>query len=164
MRNLEAWVFALFASIALHVVVLGVMLGLRGCGESTPPPAVQPIPQTDGRATDVASERPSEAPATPEPRAEAAAPKKPDVKKAEGKKPEATKKPAPAKDEKSPAAGWKSYKVKPGDSLTKIARACGCTVHELARANGLSPTANLMVGQTIKIRDVPAEAPEAPNP
>ena len=54
-------------------------------------------------------------------------------------------------------AGWKTYKVRPGDSLTRIARQCGCTVHELAKANGLSPTANLRLGQTLKVKDAPAD-------
>ena len=51
----------------------------------------------------------------------------------------------------------KKCKIKPGDSLTRIARQCGCTVHELAKANGLSPMANLRLGQTLKVKDAPAD-------
>ena len=79
--------------------------------------------------------------------------------KAEAKRPAKTlertaPKAAPAADV---PAGWKTYKVRPGDSLTRIARQCGCTVHELAKANGLSPTANLRLGQTLKVKDAPAD-------
>ncbi len=44
-----------------------------------------------------------------------------------------------------------SYTVKAGESLTAIANRSGVSVQELASLNGLSPTANLLVGQRIKI-------------
>ena len=44
-----------------------------------------------------------------------------------------------------------SYTVKAGESLTAIAKRSGVSVQELASLNGLSPTANLLVGQRIKI-------------
>ncbi|OOS24581.1 LysM peptidoglycan-binding domain-containing protein [Moraxella pluranimalium] len=44
-----------------------------------------------------------------------------------------------------------SYTVKAGESLTAIANRSGVSVQELASLNGLSPTANLLIGQRIKI-------------
>ncbi|WP_294035398.1 LysM peptidoglycan-binding domain-containing protein [uncultured Moraxella sp.] len=44
-----------------------------------------------------------------------------------------------------------SYVVKSGESLTAIAKRAGVSVQNLASLNGLSPTANLLVGQRIKL-------------
>lgn len=74
--------------------------------------------------------------------------KKPD----QPKKSEASKPAAADADAEEPKGEWKTYEVRPGDSLTKIARKCGCTVQELAKANGLKVDANLNLGQKIKIR------------
>jgi LysM repeat protein len=43
-----------------------------------------------------------------------------------------------------------TYKVKPGDNLTKIARANGITVGQLRAANNIK-TSQIQVGQTLKI-------------
>ena len=157
-KNLGTWGLALVASVALHVLVIGTMFGMNGCGGSGDIPELPPVPQTDGRANDLpASATESETPAvaeTPAPAPVAA------------KEPKETKKPPkkPAKASETadaPApAGWKTYKVKAGDSLTRLARQSGVTVQELAKVNGLSPSASLMLGQTLKIKDVkdaPAE-------
>lgn len=170
--GMGSWGVALAASLALHVVVLGVMLGARGCGGTgTPPPS--PAPQTDGRANDLpprndvepSSEQPSEQPpAAPDIKADSSSrrekPKSQDARKTAGKsdRPKSeSKKPPVVKDENPDVNAakddWKSYKVKAGDSLTKIARSCGLTVQELAKANGISPTANLMLGQTLKVKN-----------
>ena len=80
--------------------------------------------------------------------------RKPAEKKVAEKKPEAAK--PEAKDDggadESEKAEWKTYEVRPGESLTKIAAKCGCTVPELAKANNLKVNANLYVGQKIKIK------------
>ncbi len=150
MRHLGSWGTALVASVALHIVVLGLLLGFRGCGGAeTPPPA--PPPQTDGRATDLPEAKDAEPTVEP----------KPAVSKPEPKK--------PVRDDKKRAEdvsdGWRSYKVQSGDSLTRIARRCGITVQELAKANRISPLANLRLGQTLKIKDVPADdTDEKANP
>ena len=47
-------------------------------------------------------------------------------------------------------AGGSGYTVKPGDSLTKIAKANGVSVDSLKQANGLS-TANIRIGQVLAI-------------
>lgn len=151
-RDMGIWGTALAVSVALHVVVLGALLCTRGCGPGeagggAPPPDLPPAaeadvppPQADdgAEARQGATERPA---------------------KAEAKRPAKT--PERTASKASPAAdvpaGWKTYKVRPGDSLTRIARQCGCTVHELAKANGLSPTANLRLGQTLKVKDAPTD-------
>lgn len=177
-RGLGAWGVALAASLALHVVVIGTMaiLGKGGGERGTTPP---PVPQTDGRAQDLPSSTNVEQSTAPSAdnsgtstsnskvdrpqqgtkgrsqevgRATKSERSKPDVRKASAVKEDKGSSVEPAKD------GWKSYKVKPGDSLTKIARACGCSVSELAKANGLSATASLKLGQTIKVKDLPFDA------
>ena len=44
-----------------------------------------------------------------------------------------------------------SYKVQAGDSLTAIAKRYNLSISELASANGLTPTSNLILGRTITI-------------
>jgi LysM repeat protein len=44
-----------------------------------------------------------------------------------------------------------TYTVKPGDSLSKIARSQGCTVEALAKANGIKLSALIQAGQTLKL-------------
>lgn len=182
MKKIQTWGVALAVSVALHMVVLGALICMKGC-DSSEKPAVPPSPPvtTDGRATDLPATRAQtggnadETPASAEKSGASAQPldasaktttRKPDSRKAASAKAEQPKKvPAKtpavkdaksAKDAKPVAAdgkdGWKPYKVKPGDSLTKIAKQCGCTVQELAKANGLGATANLQLGQTIKIK------------
>lgn len=170
--GMGSWGVALIASLALHVVVLGVMLGTRGCGGNGMPPP-PPAPQTDGRANDLpprndveskSEQPPEQPPAASVAKADSSSgrekAKSQDVRKASGTsnplKAE-SKKPPVAKDEnpdvEAAKDGWKSYKVKAGDSLTKIARSCGITVQELAKVNGISPTANLMLGQSLKVKN-----------
>lgn len=47
--------------------------------------------------------------------------------------------------------GVEEYVAKPGDSLNKIAKRCGCSVAELAKLNGFPPTKGLQIGEKIKI-------------
>lgn len=174
-----AWGLALAASLALHVVVIGIMaiLGMGGGGKgSTPPP---PVPQTDGRAKDLPSSTDVEQPvasssdnSVPSSVNEETVRPQPGTKGRQQEAKRSTKsertksdsrKVAAAKDDKdgpeeSAKDGWKSYKVKSGDSLSKIARACGCSVPELAKANGLSLTTSLKLGQVIKVKNMPSDA------
>ena len=134
-RDMGIWGTALAVSVALHVVVLGALLCTRGCGPGeagggAPPPDLPPAAVADAPPPQADEKRPAKTPERTAPKA------------------------APAADV---PAGWKTYKVRPGDSLTRIARQYGCTVHELAKANGLSPTANLRLGQTLKVKDAPAD-------
>lgn len=154
-RSLGIWGTALAASVALHVLVLGALLCTRGCGPGGPgggeaPPNPPPAERADTETV------PPRTDGT-EARREAQDPEHPKTTEAKrsAKTPERT---AP-KDNPSVGApaGWKTYKVRPGDSLSRLARQSGCTVHELAKMNGLSPTASLRLGQTLKVKDVPAD-------
>lgn len=150
-RSLGIWGTALAASVALHVIVLGALLCTRGCGPGKPdgnalPRNPPPAEKTD---TETVSPRTDET----ETRREAEAPEH--TTKTETKRPAKTPERAAPKD--NPPAGWKTYKVRPGDSLSRLARQSGCTVHELAKMNGLSPTASLRLGQTLKVKDVPSD-------
>lgn len=58
--------------------------------------------------------------------------------------------PAAAPTDSAEQSGWVYY-VKSGDSLSKLARRYGVTVSQLARANGLSTTSYLYVGQRLYI-------------
>lgn len=179
-RGMGTWGVALAASLALHVVVIGIMavLGMGGGeGGKTPPP---PVPQTDGRAQDLPPQTDVEQSATSSvvnsdtssanakvdrpqqgtkgKQQEIGRSTKSDRSKPDPRKASTSKEDKGGSSAEPAKEGWKSYKVKPGDSLTKIARACGCTVPELAKANGLSTTASLKLGQIIKVRDLPSDA------
>ena len=120
-----------------------------GRGEKTAPadPVVDEAPKAKSKPK-AAEAKPPEA---KKPEARKPEAKKPEAKKPETKKPEAAK-PAEEADAGADSGEWKLYEVRPGDSLTKIAKKCGVTVQELAKANGLKPTANLNLGQKIKIK------------
>lgn len=147
-RNMGIWGTALAASVALHVIVLGALLCTRGCGSggsggsAVPPPSAE---KTDAEAVPPRADMAETQPETKVPG---------DPKKAETRRlvktPERTA-------QKGEPTGWKTYKVRPGDSLSRLARQFGCTVHELAKMNGLSPTASLRLGQTLKVKDAPAD-------
>jgi LysM repeat protein len=51
----------------------------------------------------------------------------------------------------APAAGFESYQVRKGDSLWSIARSRGISPEDLKKANDLSDTALIRVGQTLAI-------------
>jgi len=53
-----------------------------------------------------------------------------------------------------------TYRVRPGDTLSRIARRCGVTVAELQQANNLSPRARLLPGRVLRI---PRRIPSADN-
>lgn len=167
---------AIAASVVVHIVAFAVFVSIGGGGgsdkSSEPPPLPPPPAELDGPAAiadsvepavrsekaapaePVADEAPKAKPRPPKPKAaEAKRPeaKKPEAKKPESRKPEAAKA-ADEADADADSGEWKEYEVRPGDSLTKIAKKCGCTVQELAKANGLKPTANLNLGQKIKIK------------
>ncbi|MFB7738233.1 peptidoglycan-binding protein [Streptomyces sp. NPDC056112] len=59
-----------------------------------------------------------------------------------------------------PVSGGTTYTVKSGDTLTSIAKACGTTVDELVKANGLKDPNRLAVGQVLKL---PSTTPAAPS-
>ncbi|HEX2148077.1 MAG TPA: LysM peptidoglycan-binding domain-containing M23 family metallopeptidase, partial [Pseudorhizobium sp.] len=61
----------------------------------------------------------------------------------------------------TPPAGGGTYTVKPGDTLTKIARANGITVDQLKAANGLS-SESIRIGQVLNLS--PSAAPVVADP
>lgn len=61
-----------------------------------------------------------------------------------------------------PAGSGNGYVVKPGDTLTKIARATGVSVDQLKAANGLT-TENIRIGQVLSLAPS-AVAPAATDP
>lgn len=56
-----------------------------------------------------------------------------------------------------------TYTVKPGDSLSKIARSQGCTVEALAKANGIKLSAVIQAGQTLKLPGSKAATAASPG-
>ena len=64
------------------------------------------------------------------------------------------------------AGGYQFYKVKAGDSLTKLARRYGLSVTQLAQLNGISPLRWLYSGQQLRLpvspTSVQASGPAAP--
>jgi LysM repeat protein len=59
------------------------------------------------------------------------------------------------------AGGMKTYRVKPGDTLSKIAVANGVSADDIEEANGLKNVGGLRVGQDLKIPAKPAPKPVA---
>jgi LysM repeat protein len=51
----------------------------------------------------------------------------------------------------STLSGQSTYTVKPGDNLSKIARAHGCSVEALAKANGIKLSDVIQAGQSLKL-------------
>ena len=132
--------------VALHVLVIGGIFVFEGCSRAKTPgtqiaqdesqpgtTTPAPAPVADNNLT----------PATPTP-APAPAPSA------------VTTTPAPA-----PAAA-KTYVVKKGDSLYKIAKAEKITVEQLAKANNLSKTSKLQIDQKLNIPAAIAKADAAP--
>lgn len=56
------------------------------------------------------------------------------------------------------ASGWTSYTVRPGDTLTDIARAHRTQVRELARVNRLSDSDRILAGSTLRVPKVRSAA------
>ena len=121
-------------------------------------------------AADAASARPSDDEQTEQVAVSETKPEEkepvPEVAKPVERKPAEPKpvvKPAEPKESVKPVAGEDSgnkanstvetHVVKKGETLSSIAKACGCTIAELAKLNGasLKKLSNLRVGQRIKV-------------
>lgn len=59
---------------------------------------------------------------------------------------------AAAKQQYKSSGGGKTYRIRRGDSLSKIASRNGTTVRNLCRLNGLKTTSKLKIGQVIRLR------------
>lgn len=119
------WIFAIGLSLALHVLVVVMMVGVGG--DETPSPVVAPA-----KPEKVEPEAPK--PTFTPPSAAALAPS------------------APTQSE---APDYKTYTVKSGDNLSKIAKLDGSTLAELAELNGtdVKTLSRLQPGQKIKVRN-----------
>ena len=154
-----SWTLGLAASLALHAVILGLLVGTgkSGTANETDEPdeevveetALSPAPARESAATPRETARPTvltpEAPSRP-------APATPIAGAATGSLADITTN-VPRVD--APAAVLPAvHVVRQGDTVTKIAAAYGLTPAELAKINGkkLSEWNNIWVGQKIKLR------------
>jgi peptidoglycan endopeptidase LytE len=113
--------------VALHVLVIGGIFIFEGCSRaktSAPEMAENETPATDSAAN---------LPALPAENALAPA------------------QPSPAVVAQTTAPAARTYTVKKGDSLWKIAKSQSVSIGDLARANNLSKTTALKVGQKLQI-------------
>jgi LysM repeat protein len=124
--------------VALHVLVIGGIFIFEGCSRAKSP------------GTEIVSD--DTTPADPNLAAQAALPAENPT--AQALTP-ATPTPAVAAAASVTAPAAKTYTVKKGDSLWKIAKAEGVSIGDIARANNLSKTTALKVGQKLQ---VPAKA------
>ncbi len=139
-NKVSVWGVAIGGSLLIHFVLLGLLaMTAGGSGvEETPPPA-EPTPapaatSEDGGQGTARPTTPPTKPITPAaPTQGSAAPR--------------------ATAEAATEGEVVTYVVKQGDNLTRIARACGSTVTELAELNGkpVKRLEKLWVGQKIKL-------------
>lgn len=138
------WPLAVVASVALHVVGIGLVLFFAGAFDSGgSASATQPAggPSLDPVESEVEQVTPVAPPAS----SSSASPVAPSGASSSG----AAATP-PLIDPAEPS-GPATYKVKSGDSLSKIAKNHGCTVKELAELNGFPINKKLDVGETLKV-------------
>lgn len=137
--------YLLIVIVLLHVIVVGSVLFIQGCGTARqnapePPPAPVMPPK-------------SSAPAL--------------VRPAPG--PDITA-PAPERDTPRPAMDVKTYTVQPGDILSRIASKAGVSVRELAELNGIEDPDKIRVGQDLvlpayaRTQDLERSSAPAPAP
>ena len=157
------WLIAIGISLALHV---GGLL-LLATWHAADAASARPSNDEQTEQASVAETKPEEKDPAPEvakpiERKPVAEPPeaKPVVKPAE---PKPVVKPAEPKESVKPVAGEdfgnkanssvETHVVKKGETLSSIAKACGCTIAELAKLNGasLKKLSNLHVGQRIKV-------------
>ena len=150
-----SWTLGLAASLALHAVILGLLVGTGKSGtanetdepdeETVEETALSPAPARESAETPRPTVLTPEAPSRP-------APATPIAGAATGSLADITTN-VPRVD--APAAVLPAvHVVRQGDTVTKIAAAYGLTPAELAKINGkkLSEWNNIWVGQKIKLR------------
>ena len=142
-NKVSVWGVAIGGSLLIHFVLLG-LLAMTAGGNSTPPepPAELPAPAPAASASAAEGDNGGQGTARPTRVVTPAAPRQSSA---------AT---TPASSTSSSSQDEVvTYVVKQGDNLTKIARACGATVPELAELNGkpIKRLEKLWVGQKIKL-------------
>lgn len=126
--------------VALHVLVIGGIFIFEGCSR-----AKAPTPDMADNESPAGTQTAANAPALPAPQpVEATAPN--------GLTPATPATPAPATAAvTAPTPAARTYVAKKGDTLIKIAKAQGVKIGDLARANNLTKTSLLKIGQKIHI-------------
>jgi LysM repeat protein len=149
--------------VALHVLVIGGIIVFEGCSRvKSNTPDMAGNESLPGQQPDMASGAASnEVASIPNPQGPGAASSlTPANSMAGNEAPAPAPAPAVASAMPTPTSSAQSYVVKKGDSLWKIAKAENLTVGELARANNLTKTSTIKVGQKLK---VPAATTEKAN-
>jgi LysM repeat protein len=116
--------------VALHVLVIGGIFIFEGCSRTKAPPP-------EMAENESPADSPANMPALPAPTG-----------------PETASTPSTPAPAVAPASGntaARSYVVKAGDSLWKIAKSQNVTFTDLARANNLTKTSALKIGQKLQI-------------
>jgi LysM repeat protein len=136
--------------VALHVLVIGGIFVFEGCSRAkSNVPAMADNETPAGQAEGMLPTAPDNLTAIPSPQgpplANALTPAAPMAP---------VEAPAPA-----PATATRTYAIKKGDSLWKIAKLEGLSVSELARANNLTKTSILKIGQKLTIPPRKSETP-----
>jgi LysM repeat protein len=139
--------------VALHVLVIGGIFIFEGCSRAKSP--TTEIAASD--ETPPAEQGGANLPAVP-----------PDNTTSAQNLTPAAPAAAPAGTASAPATSGKTYVVKKGDSLWKIAKAEGVSIGDISRANNLSKTTALKVGQKLQIpakaEPIVAQASAVPTP
>ena len=123
--------------VALHVVVIGGIFVFEGCSR-----AKAPAPDMADNESPAGNQSAANAPALP-------APQPVDATAQNNLTPAAPAPTVAATTATQPAA--RTYVVKKGDSLWKIAKAESVSIGDLARANNLTKTSALKIGQKLQI-------------
>jgi LysM repeat protein len=138
--------------VALHVLVIGGIIVFEGCSRvKSNTPDMAGNESLPGQQPDMASGAASnEVASIPNPQGPGAGNSLMPVNSmAQNETPAPS--PAPVVASVTPASSAQSYIVKKGDSLWKIAKVENVTVGELARANNLTKTSTIKVGQKLKV-------------
>ena len=122
--------------VALHVLVIGGIFVFEGCSRAKAPQVTDNEPQPGDESPTNAAALP--APQSPEAQAQAMTPAAPAT-------------PAVAAPTPAPTTEARTYVVKKGDTLSKIARSQNVKIGDLARANNLTKTSLLKIGQKLQI-------------
>ena len=150
------WLFATGVSLVFHIVLVAALLGFNSTQEKKPVVA-EPVKSAavESNAVARATVSPVNPPETKVPPAVKAPPKFKETP--EVKEPSTAKEPPKAKVNETPSPDeveTETYVVRAGDTLSKIAKRCSCTLDELAKLNGKSIKAlsRLQVGQKIRVK------------
>ena len=149
------WLIAIGISLALHAGGLLLLATWHAADAASARPSNDERPE-QAEVTEAKPEEKESAPEVAKPVEPKPVEPKPVVKPAEQKpaEPKESVKPVAEDDSGNKAKpSPETHVVKKGETLSSIAKACGCTIAELAKLNGgsLKKLSNLRVGQRIKV-------------